>query len=139
MKKLFLIALVIISNACDPEEATPTTPVDDMFDPTGATLIKEGDFMGTPGHPVSGSAKIYDDNGKHVVQFENFSSINGPDLKVYISKDQSASEFMSLGPLKSTTGLQSYDISGMPDYEEYKFVLICCQQFSVLFGKAEVQ
>ena len=139
MKKLFIFALVIISNACGPEDATPTTPVHDMFNPTGATLIKEGDFTGTPGHAVSGSAKIYDDNGKHVVQLENFSSTNGPDLKVYISKDQNATEYISLGALKSTMGLQSYDISGMPDYEEYKFVLIWCEDFSVLFGKAELQ
>ncbi len=138
MKNLLLLLVLAISS-CGPEDATPTTPVVDTFDPTGATLLKEGTFVGTPGHPVSGTAKIYDDKGKHIVQFENFSSINGPDLKVYISKTENASEFVNLGPLKSTTGKQSYDISGMLDYDEYKFVLIWCKQFSVLFGKAEVQ
>ena len=139
MKKLIIITLVAMVFGCSPEDATPTAPVDDMFDPTAATLLKAGTFMGTPGHPVSGVAKIYDDKGKHIVQFENFSSVNGPDLKVYISKDANATTFINLGPLKSTVGMQSYDITGMPDYSEYKFVLIWCKEFWVLFGSAEVE
>lgn len=138
MKKVLIAFVVALLYACAPEDATPTTPVMDPFDPMGSTLLREGIFMGTSGHPVSGAAKIYNENGNHIVQFENFSSINGPDLKVYISKDASASDFINLGPLKSTTGMQSYEIPGMPDYDEYKYVLVWCQKFSVLFGSAEV-
>jgi hypothetical protein len=139
MKNLILLLVAGLLSSCSPEDATPTTPVMDPFDPIDAMLLKEGMFMGTSGHPVSGAAKIYDDMGEHVVQFENFSSINGPDLKVYLSTDINASDFISLGALKSTTGMQSYEISGTPDYSKYKFVLIWCQQFSVLFGSAEVK
>jgi hypothetical protein len=51
----------------------------------------------------------------------------------------SSTKYINLGALKSTTGKQSYDVTGMPDLAEYKFVLVWCQQFSVLFGKAELQ
>ncbi len=68
-----------------------------------------------------------------------FMSQNGPDLKVYLSTDQNAAQYINLGPLKSTTGKQSYDVTGMPDLDQYKFVLVWCQEFSVLFGKAEMK
>lgn len=141
MKKLFIFLLVVASASCSEDENnTPTSPVDDPFDPvaTGATLLKQGAIVGV-GHAVSGTAKIYDDAGKKVVVLDPFSSQNGPDLKVYLSTDQNATQYINLGALKSTTGKQSYNVTGMPELDDYKFVLIWCQEFSVLFGKAEVQ
>ena len=141
MKKLISLFVMLILISCSEEENnTPTAPVDDPFDPmeTMATLLKQGTMMGV-GHMVSGTVKIYDGAGKKVVVLDPFSSQNGPDLKVYLSKDQNATQYLNLGPLKSTTGKQSYDVSGMPDLNEYKFVLVWCQEFSVLFGKAELK
>ena len=151
MKNILLITLILLSFSCkEDDDKTLTTPIVDTFDPTDTTdtstgnpvaitLLKQGTLIGV-GHTVVGTVKIYDDSGKKkVVVLDPFSSQNGPDLKVYLSKDQNASQYINLGPLKSTTGKQSYDISGMPDLGEYKFVLIWCQQFSVLFGKAELQ
>ena len=102
-----------------------------------ATLLKEGTLTGV-GHTVSGTVKVYDDAGKKVIVLDPFTSQNGPDLKIYLSTDQNATKYINLGALKSTTGKQSYDITGTPDLTEYKFVLVWCQQFSVLFGKAEL-
>jgi hypothetical protein len=139
MKKLFLLLAILISFSCSEDENnTPAAPINDKFDPGQATLVKEGTLMGV-GHSVSGTVKIYDDAGRKVVTLDPFSSQNGPDLKVYLSTDQNASQYINLGPLKSTTGKQSYEITGMPNLEEYKFVLVWCQEFSVLFGKAELQ
>lgn len=139
MKKLLLIIVVLFCFSCNEnDDNTPTAPVADDFEPSKATLLKEGTLTGV-GHSVSGTAKIYDDSGKKVVVLEPFSSQNGPDLKVYLSTDQNASEYINLGALKSTTGKQSYNVTGMPDLDKYKFVLVWCQEFSVLFGKAEMQ
>lgn len=141
MKTLVSLFVILISFSCSEEEnATPTTPINDSFDPTGmqVTLLKQGTFTGV-GHTVSGTVKVYDDAGKKVVVLDPFTSQNGPDLKIYLSKDQNATEYINLGALKSTTGKQSYDVTGMPDLAEYKFVLVWCQQFSVLFAKAELQ
>jgi hypothetical protein len=140
MKKLFSILAIAVCMSCDDDDNTPTAPINDTFDPMGmqVTLLKQGELAGI-GHTVSGTVKVYDDSGKKVVVLEPFSSQNGPDLKVYLSTDQNASQYVNLGDLKSTTGKQSYDVSGMPDLDQYKFVLIWCQEFSVLFGKAELQ
>jgi Electron transfer DM13 len=139
MKQLFFLFIIILSFACSEEENnTPTAPINDNFDTGQATLLKQGTLMGV-GHSVSGTAKAYDENGKKTVVLDPFSSQNGPDLKIYLSKDENASQYINLGAMKSTTGKQSYEVTGMPDLAEYKFVLVWCEQFSVLFGKAELK
>ena len=139
MKKLFLLSVILISFSCKEKESnTPTAPVVDTFDPGQSTLVKQGTLTGV-GHSVSGTVKVYDDAGKKAIVLDPFSSQNGPDLKIHLSTDQNSTKYLNLGPLKSTTGKQSYDVPGMPDPAEYKSVLVWCQQFSVLFGKAELQ
>lgn len=140
MKKLLSIFVILLIFSCNEEENnTPTVPINDTFEPDpSGSLLKQGTLAGV-GHSVSGMVKVYDDAGKKIIVLDPFSSQNGPDLKVYLSKDQSASQYINLGALKSTTGKQSYEVAGSPDIAEYKFVLIWCQQFSVLFGKAELQ
>jgi len=118
-------------------DATPTTPVNNNFDISQATLLRSGMLMGSGGYAVSGSASIYESNGNKVLVLDPFSSSNGPDLKVYLSTTENANVFVNLGELKSTTGLQTYSIDASIDVAQMKFVLIWCQQFSVRFGKAE--
>lgn len=137
MKKLIILFALGLMMACDPEDAIPTTPVNDVFDETMATLLREGTWMGSGSYNVSGTAKIYDDNGKRVLLLNNFSSSNEPDLRVYLSVTTGAASFVNLGKLKSTSGKQTYAIPDGTDIDQFKFVLIWCQQFSVLFGKAE--
>lgn len=48
-------------------------------------------------------------------------------------------EYLNLGALKSTTGKQSYEVSGKPNLDQYKFVIVWWQEFSVLFGIAELR
>ena len=137
MKKLIILFVFGLVMACNPEDATPTTPANDVFDETKATLLREGTWMGSGSYNVSGVAQIYDDNGKKVLLLNNFSSSNGPDLKVYLSTTTGAASFVNLGKLKSTSGKQTYAIPDGTDVDQFKFALIWCQQFSVLFGKAE--
>ena len=141
MKNLMrILAIIVLISCSETEDNTPANPIDDDFDPTGmqVALLRKGTLMGV-GHAVEGSANVYSDAGQLILVLDPFMSQNGPDLKVYLSKDEKASEYLNLGPLKSTTGKQSYDISGMPDLDQYKFAMIWCQQFSVLFGVAELQ
>ena len=138
MKKIFTLSILLACMACQEENDTPDNTLNGSFDPSKATLIKSGTFVGV-GHTVSGTASVYVGSGKKTVLLDPINSQSGPDLKVYLSKDQNASVYINLGALKSTTGKQSYDVPGNPDVTDYKFVLIWCQQFSVLFGKAELQ
>ncbi len=137
MKKIIFGVLTVLVLCCGPEDATPTTPINDTFDPTMATLLRQGNLMGSSSYTVGGVAQLYDDTGKLVLLLDNFSSSNGPDLRVYLSTTTGNTSFVNLGKLKSTTGKQSYEIPAGTDLTEFKFVLIWCQQFSVLFGKSE--
>jgi hypothetical protein len=139
---LSIISLAVLATSCSKSnDATPTTPVaiDSTFDPTKATLLKQGAFAGNMNYVANGSVKLYDYLGKKYIYFENFSSSNGPDLKVYIATTLSASQFVSLGSLKSVTGNQAYLITTPPDFTQYNKILIWCQQFTVLFGSAALQ
>ena len=64
---------------------------------------------------------------------------NGPDLKVYLSKELQPVNFINLGALKSVNGNQVYDVTGMPDIMEYKYALVHCQAFNHLFGSVELR
>ena len=139
MKPFFIFLFIMAAIAsCKEDEGTPTGPIDDTFNPLTATLIKSGTLVGV-GHTVSGTASIYESTGKKTVLLDPYSSQNGPDLKVYLSKDEKASSYISLGKLKSIDGKQSYEIPNNPDVTDYKFVLVWCEQFTVIFGKAELK
>jgi len=139
MKKLASILIFLAVLACEEENNTPTKSINDDFDPLTAMKLKMGDFTGVGGHSVSGMAATYDDNGSKILLLEPLNSQNGPDLRVYLSKDQNAGSYINLGELKSTTGKQSYSIPGNPNLDEYPYVVIWCQEFSVGFGRAQLQ
>ena len=86
-----------------------------------------------------GQVGVYDDHGTKVILLDPYSSQSGPDLKVYLSKDINASEYINVGKLKSITGKQSYTVPGNPDISQYNYVHIWCEQFTVVFGRAEVK
>ena len=116
---------------------TSTQKLDEMISVDGS-LKYTGTFSGVGGQNVSGMAKIYFTDNKYMLKLENFSTSNGPDLKVYLSIASSPSGFISLGDLKSTNGNQVYEISGTPDFTKHKFVLIHCERYNHLYGSAEL-
>ena len=135
----YIAILILTVCACTAENTTPTAPAPSTtFDPAKATLLKQGVLMGV-NHTASGTAAVYDNNGKKVVYLDPFNSQSGPDLKVYLSKDINASSYINLGALKSTSGMQSYDVPGTPDLSQYTYIHIWCEQFTVVFARAELQ
>ena len=103
-------------------------------------LAYSGNFVDADSfHKVSGEAKIVSIEGKNYLRLENFESTNGPDLKVYFSNDLDAQDYASLGELKGNIGNQNYEIPESVDFSNYKYVLIWCERFSVLFGSSELQ
>lgn len=131
------IFLLMIFCSCSKDENTANTPVDDPAISTG-TVLAQGSLSGNMNYKVSGLAKVIEDNGVKSLRLENFSSNNGPDLKVYLAKDANAGSFINLGNLKSTSGNQNYALTGSINISEYKYILIWCQQFGVLFGSAQL-
>jgi hypothetical protein len=135
--KLFVIATVLFLAACK-KETTSTDPVNEMPGVT-AMAIDSGSFSNGPYGSVSGKAKIYKTGTKYELALENFSSSNGPDLKVYLSKEKQPVNFINLGSLKSTAGNQLYAIPASVNANDYKYALIHCQQYNHLFGFAELR
>jgi hypothetical protein len=109
-------------------------------------IVRRGSFVGTGDgiHNAEGTAKeviVNDGETEHrVIYLENFRSTNGPDLHVYVSKDPMdiGKGYVDLGRLKGNIGNQNYHVSHDVNLDEYRYVLIWCQPFSVLFGYAEL-
>ena len=90
-------------------------------------------------HDAQGDAyTIPLEDTSNVLRLENFKSTNGPDLYVYLSTDENASDFVNLGVLKANSGNQNYEIPDDTDLGKYNKVLIWCKAFGVLFGSAEL-
>lgn len=90
-------------------------------------------------HNAEGKAKILTlKDGSQIIRLEDFRSTNGPDVHLYLSTDKQANDFIDLGRLKANIGNQNYQISTNTDFNKYKYVLIWCQPFSILFGSAQL-
>jgi Electron transfer DM13 len=139
MKKIVILLAVcgVLVTACK-KNATPTNPLNQTAD-TSAVVKYTGTFSNGPYGTVSGSAKIYLQNKMLKLALEGVSISNGPALHVYLSKEVQPINFIDLGNLKSTAGNQLYEISNMPDFTQYKYALIHCQQYNHLFGSAELK
>ena len=106
-------------------------PIEKM--PEGSTVV------GTVGHPASGTARVIVADGKSYVRYENFKTINGPDIYVYLAKDLDAKEFISLGAVRATEGNINYEIPSSVTTADYPYVLTWCKRFGVLFNSARLQ
>jgi len=136
--KTAIITLVVLFLliACKKNGAADAVPPPPPVDTLTSKLLYEGNFEKGPYGTVMGSARIYQRNGKWSLRLESFNSTNGPDLKVYLSKEQQPLNFVSLGSLQAVMGEQEYPISGMPDLMEFKYALIHCERYNHLFGYA---
>jgi hypothetical protein len=139
MYKIFFSLLIgaVLLIACK-KNAAPTDPLNQTADTTAVTKYA-GTFSNGPYGTVSGGAKIYLQNNMLKLALEGVSISNGPALHVYLSKEVQPVNFIDLGNLKSTAGNQLYEISSMPDFTQYKYALIHCQQYNHLFGSAELK
>jgi hypothetical protein len=101
-----------------------------------------GSFVdGDKYHKTSGNAIIISDTSSSTkyLRLEDFKTTNGPDLYVYLATDTKATDFVNLGVLKGNVGNQNYEIPKNTDLTKYSEVLIWCEDFSVLFGSANLE
>jgi hypothetical protein len=126
---------VVVADTVEPSAVINETNV-----PQPDTQIIEAGVpvVGSPGHRASGTARLLTTQEGRVVRYENFSTINGPDLFVYLATDVQATEFVDLGRLKATDGNINYAIPDDVDLDKYPYVLVWCKQFGVLFNHAKI-
>jgi hypothetical protein len=125
----------------DDTPATPTseTPVEGPTEP----IVRSGSFESLNGYTVSGEVQlIVDGNERQLVFSDSFASSVGPDVLVYLSKNDTANEGgvlrepISLGPIQGFNGTQTYTLPANSD--DYDSVVIWCRAFSSAFGSASV-
>lgn len=100
-------------------------------------IVSEGEFKGEA-HHVNGKALLIKRGEDHVLRFEDFNTINGPNLHVYLASNLNGKDFVDLGKLKATKGNINYDLSPDIDTKYYNKVLIWCVPFKVLFSYAQI-
>ena len=94
--------------------------------------------IGTTGHSASGTARIVKVDDKNYIRYENFKTINGPDLYVYLATNLDSKDFVNLGTLKATEGNINYEIPVGVDIVKYRYALVWCKQFGVLFNYVDL-
>jgi Electron transfer DM13 len=117
---------------------------DQMSNDEKPVQLASGRFH-TNAHETKGLATIYRlVNGRRVLRLTEFSTSNGPDVRVYlvaakdVEQEDAAKQagIVDLGALKGNIGDQNYDVPEGLDLSKYRAVSIWCRRFSVNFGAA---
>ena len=146
-------------NEALPTAADPVSPVPEGGNPSddagsGAAeepapapvTLSKGRFQNIE-HHTSGSAAVIElPNGSTILRLEDLDTLNGPDLKVYLSESPAGADpstfddgFVSLGDLKGNRGDQNYDIPSSANLNKLQSAVIWCERFSVGFGVAPLE
>lgn len=99
-------------------------------------IIAQADMVARA-HEVMGAALIVKSGDETFLRFENLKTINGPDLRIYLSSNLSADDIVDLGPIRATDGSVNYKIPVGTDLVKYKNAMIWCRSFGVLFSYAQ--
>jgi len=113
--------------------------------PQIATLV-EGSFIPRGRYSGEGNASVLNDGSEQrFLRFENFSTDNGPDLRVYLSNSDANADggtfdddFIDLGVLTGNIGDQNYEIPVGVDLSVYDTVVVWCVRFSTPFTAADL-
>jgi hypothetical protein len=111
---------------------------------TAAPALLSGSFHSVA-HETHGTAAIIRAaHDRLVLRLTDFTTSNGPDVRVYLVAAPDAGDnasvtqagFVELGKLKGTDGDQNYDVPAGLDLGKYRAVTIWCRRFSVNFATA---
>ena len=106
--------------------------------PASGPLIISRANMVARAHEVSGEALLVKSGNETYLRFENLKTINGPDLRIYLSAGLNADDVVDLGPIRATEGSVNYVIPAATDIHKYKNAMIWCRAFGVLFSYAQL-
>lgn len=151
MKQILLVLALCLLGACNTPETvlneaapggqSPTDSASPDAEAPAAEVLKSGSFQ-NGAHEVSGEATVLQVDSERSVHLENFKSVNGPELHLYLVKNTQGEAklgYLDLGLLKSTQGNQNYALSADIDLSEYHSLSVWCQPFGVNFGFASLK
>lgn len=116
---------------------------------TATTISQQlpaGDFIKKK-KTLKGSYEVVQRGSKSFIVFsEDFRASNGPDLKIFLSPTSVANVTgktavngsINIGELKSTTGVQEYEIPAGVNLSDYASVLVHCEEYAVLWGGSDL-
>lgn len=136
MNKYLLILLALFTLSCE-KEGELTRNGNNVSILQGAVLKYTGSFVPTSGINATGIVKIYLDDGVHKLEIENADVSSGPDLKVYLSKSDTPTQYVNLGNFAGN-GNSVYPIPSETVMADYPYVLIHCQQYNHLYAVAKL-
>lgn len=98
-------------------------------------------------HPTQGGVKVLKENGKTYLEFDgDFKTDSGPDLFVILHRNDTLpitgikeKDYVSVAPLKNTSGTQRYEIPENINVADFKSVAVWCREFNATFGYAPFQ
>ena len=105
--------------------------------PTGPKILAQNMFK-PRAHEVTGKAVLLEVDGKKIIRFEDFETINGPDLHIYLASELGNQDYIDLGKIRATKGSVNYEVPTDVDTSRYNKVLVWCEPFGVLFSYAEL-
>jgi hypothetical protein len=134
--------LLFVRNHVD--ESAPLAQATAGATTASTTLLSSGQFHSVA-HETHGQATLQRlADGRVVLRLADFSTSNGPDVRVYLVAASDAADdatvtragFVELGKLKGTDGNQNYEVPSGLDLKKYRAVTIWCHRFSVNFATA---
>ena len=108
----------------------------DSMPENGPVIISRGDMIARA-HEVEGEALLVKSGDETFLRFENLKTINGPDLRIYLSAGLNADDVVDLGSIRATEGNVNYVIPAGTDLSKYKNAMIWCRTFGVLFSYSQ--
>jgi hypothetical protein len=143
-RNILIVLLIVTITACSKNSSnsgsgTPPPPPPPPIDTSKSEAIYTGTFSNGPYGSVSGRAEVIKQDNQYVLALKMFTTSSGPDLHVYLSKEMQPINFIDLGKLRQNSGDQLYSITPIPDFSQYKYALIHCQQFNHLFGSTQLK
>ena len=125
----------------DDPVTTEPTPVE-----APSETLAQGSFIPLGRYSGEGAALVLNDGTEQrFLRFENFSTDNGPDLRVYLANsdvtaDQGTfdDDFVDLGVLRGNIGDQNYEIPPEVDLSVHDTVVVWCVRFSTGFTAADL-
>lgn len=102
---------------------------------------RQGAFSGNMGYTVAGTATLRQNGTALTLSFStDFRTSSGPGLAIYLAKNASGAlnsqNSVSLGTIKSTSGVQEYSIPANVKITDFDHAVVYCVPFNVRFGTA---
>ncbi len=122
-----------------PETTIESTPYTDQNGEQNSVLV-EGPFaiVGTHEHPASGQVEIIRSPEETIIQYKNYQGTPGSNLKIYLAKDLTAKDFISLGESRGSKGDFIYGAPLDIDFEDYQYIMTWSESQDEVFDYVKV-